>query len=49
MGHQTSEEELPGMASDHTLLLVGTTDRNKRNRKLILYRTKLVEMTNKLI
>jgi hypothetical protein len=48
MGHQTSEEELPVMASDHTLLLVGTTDdKSKKNWKLMLYRMKHVEMTNK--
>jgi hypothetical protein len=46
MEHQASEEELLVMASDHTLLLVGTTDKNKKNRKLMLYRMKHVEMTN---
>jgi len=47
MGHQTSEEELPVMASDHTLLLVGTTDsKTKKNRKLMLHWMKHVELPN---
>jgi hypothetical protein len=34
MGHQTSEGEHPVMGSDHTLLLVGTTDSKiKKNKK----------------
>lgn len=47
MGHQTSEEELPVMASDHTLLLVGTTNsKTKKNRKLMLHWMKHVELPN---
>jgi hypothetical protein len=34
MEHQTSEGEPPVMGSDHTLLLVGTTDSKiKKNKK----------------
>jgi hypothetical protein len=34
MGHQTSEGEHPVMASDHTLLLIGTMDsKTKKNKK----------------
>lgn len=47
MGHQTSEEDLPVMASDHTLLLVGTTDsKTKKNRKLVSHWMKHVELPN---